>query len=165
MNGDDELPSDYFWASEEAEQEYYAVGQAIAEAEEKLAMARGRMLAASAIADAFPHALNVSSKHHGYSYVYAPSPDNCLPKDYDPLNHALNPYWLWPNGKVEHYGYEPFSAVSFRGSMTLQKIESKTVHAGVGFGRRKKRSGDYVHCTIEYSYEKRVEWYTPTGDA
>src|SRR5205085_1168572 len=31
--------------------------------------------------------------------------------------------------------------------------------------RNKKRSGEYVFCRLQFSYEKRVERYTPTGDA
>src|SRR5258708_12678589 len=53
MNGNEDLPGDHFWDSEEAEQEYYAVGQAIAKAEEKLKQAQGRLLTVQAVYNRF----------------------------------------------------------------------------------------------------------------
>jgi hypothetical protein len=35
MNGNEDLPGDHFWDAEEAEQEYYALGRALAEVEER----------------------------------------------------------------------------------------------------------------------------------
>src|SRR5437588_661368 len=51
-----------------------------------------------------------------------------------------------------------------QGSLVVQNVESETLQGAVGFGREKKRTGAYVHLRITYSYEKRVVWYTPTGD-
>ena len=172
MNGNDELPSGHFWDSEEAEQEYYAVGGGIAEAKEKLKRSQGRLLTVQAVFDRFwdtPGVAAVEDRGIGYRYrgtLYSLLEEKLL----DHLNEALNPYWLpEEDGKFDSYyhskvpGYS-HSHAPWQGSLVGVKVESEPVKAGVGFGREKKRTGAYVHLRIPYSCEKRVEWYTATGD-
>ncbi len=154
MNGDEELPSDHFWDSEEAEQEYDAIGQAIAEAEEKLSEAQSRLLTVQAVYDSFSGTPGVAAVVRRFSWEEEESVLNLL-------NEALNPYWLPPEGKFKSYDQ---SLAPWQGSMVVQKVESETVRDKVYYGRHKKRDRAYVQCWREYSCEKRVEWYTPTGD-
>jgi hypothetical protein len=53
MNGNGKLPDEHFWDSEEAEQEYHAVEQGIAKAEERLKRAQVRLLTVNAVANRF----------------------------------------------------------------------------------------------------------------
>jgi hypothetical protein len=152
VNGNEELLTDHFWDSEEAEQEYYAVGQYIVEAEEKLAEAQSRLLTVQAVYDCFAGGAWAVVRR-----FYSDTKENVLHN----LNQALNPYWLPSDGRVK--SDEPFTPG--RGCLVVQKVESETVQAKVYYGRHKKRDRAYVSCWQEYSYEKRIEWYTPTGDA
>ncbi len=180
MNSSEELPSNYFWDSDEAEQEYYAIEQGIAETERTCAFARGRMLAVSAVADNLMNAYHVSKKYDsGYSYVYDLDSDGTKypwKKDFDPLNHAFNPFWLWPDGEIYYDVYADPAVFHphmtheldqglfrLQGSLLLRKIRSEIVRDVVGLGWEEKWYG-HEWSRLAYSYEKRVEWYTPKGD-
>ena len=85
-----------FWDSEEAEQEYDAVGQAIAEAEERLAEAQSNLLTVQAVYDSFSGTL-------GVCHVVRRSSWQKEERVLNLLNQALNPYWLPSEGKFESY--------------------------------------------------------------
>jgi len=168
MNDDEELTADHFWDSEGAEQEYYAVGRAGVEAEKKLSEAKSHLLTVQAVYTCFaktPGAASVIRK----TFIY-PDGSGYIEEEekvLDGLNHALNPYWLPEEGGRFEFGYSygyHHSHAPWQGSLIVQKVESETLQGAVGYGRHKKRDGAYVHLRITYSYDKRVEWYTPTGD-
>src|SRR6266567_6761338 len=146
MNGDEKLPSEHFWDTEEAEKKYYGVGQSIVEAEEKLTEAQSRLLSVQAVYERFAGGASAVVRRY-----YSDTEESVLHN----LNHTLNPYWLPSDGQVE--SDKPFNPG--RGTLIVQKVESETVQAGIIFGRMRK--GYHRDYRIRYSYEKRVEWYTP----
>lgn len=162
VNDNEELPTNYFWDTEEAEKEYYAVGQGLAEAEEKLKRAHARLLIVQTVYDRFSDTLGVAAvKNRGSKYSYEEE------SIFNTLNLALNPYWLPSEGGKFEFGYSHgyrHSHAPWQGSLVAAKVESETIQDTVYYGREKKRTGAYVHIRITYSYDKRVEWYTPTGD-
>jgi hypothetical protein len=163
MNGNDELPGEHFWDTEAAEQEYHAVEQGIAEAEERLRRAQARLLTVDTVANRFAGTPGAVSVMRPSLSVFSSDPtyrNEAIKRDLASLNHALNPYWLPAEGRI-HYSQ---SFASWRGCLILRKVESETVQDIVYFGRHKKRSGAYVSLRLPYSYEKRVEWYVPEGD-
>lgn len=167
MNGEDELPSEHFWDSPEAEQEYHAIGQGIAEAEEQLSKAQGRLHIDRAIYTRFAAAPGANAVVRR-GIMYSDGSGHIEKEEWmlDRLNQGLNPYWLPEGGRFEanHANGYSISHAPWRGSLVAVKVESETLQGAVGFGRHKKRSGDYVHLRLTFSYDKRVEWYTPTGD-
>src|SRR5947209_6673781 len=133
MNGNEELPSDHFWDTEEAEEEYYSVGRAIAEAKEKLSEAQSRQHTVQAVYDCFSDTPGVRAVVRRSSWETEESALN-------QLNQALNPYWLPEEGKFNSY-YQALAP--WQGSLIVQKVGSETLQGAVGFGREKKRSGAY----------------------
>src|SRR5947209_1016534 len=163
MNGSGELPPGHFWDSEDAEQEYHAVVQGIAEAEERLKRAQTRLLIVDAVANRFAGTPGAVSVMRPDLNTFSSDPtyrNGAIKRDLASLNHALNPYWLPAEGRI-HYSQ---SFVSWRGSLVVAKVENETLQGVVYFGRTKKRSGTYVDLKLPYSYEKRVVWYTPTEE-
>lgn len=137
----DELPPNHFWDSEEAEQEYYELGQALAQAQEKqqekLSVPQSRLHTHMAVYNCFSGVPGVAYEDKA-------------------LSDALNPYWLRDGRAFCEFAQG-------EGSLIVQKVESETVRETVDY----LRNGRYgaTDCRLEYSYEKRVDWYTPTGDA
>src|SRR5436305_9843057 len=86
MNGNEKLPGDHFWDAEEAEREYFAIGQAITEAEEKLKQAQTRLHTVQAVYDRFSGTPGVAAVvRRAYE-----TEENILKQ----LNQLLNPYRL-----------------------------------------------------------------------
>ena len=154
MNGNDELPAGHFWDPEEAKREYYKVETGLDEAKEKLWQAQARLQTVRAVHDCFLATPSI--------VVFEPRSI-----DLDHLNVALNPYWLPEGGKFEANYMNDYriTHAPWHGYLVVQKVESETIRdEKVYYGREKKRDRAYVSCWKKYSYEKRMEWYTPTGD-
>ncbi len=151
MNSNEELPSDHFWNSDEAEQEYYAVGQAITDTEEKLKHAQAQLHTVQAVYDHF-------SGVPGVAVVLRESnPSRSREWEDEDLNQALNPYWLPAGGRISPE--QPPD--QWQGSLVVQKVETETCQGEAIF------RGDFWEGTergMPYTYEKRVEWYTPTRE-
>lgn len=169
MNGNNELSAGHFWDSMEAEKEYHAVGRGIAEAKEKLKQMQARQLTVQAVFDRFWDTPGIAAvEDRGISYRYRGTLYGLLEENIlDHLNEALNPYWLPDEGGKFEFGYSHgyrHSHTPWQGSLVVSKVVSETLQGAAVYGREKKRTGAYVHLRITYSYDKRVEWYTPTGD-
>jgi hypothetical protein len=163
MNDTNELPSDHFWDAEEAEQEYHNVVLGLAEAQERLKRAQARLLTVDTVANRFAGTPGAVSVLRPSLNIFNTNPlyrDKAIKRDLAALNHAFNPYWLPSEGRLDY----DQSLVPWRGCLILRNVESETVQDTVYFGREKKRSGAYVQLRLRYSYEKRVEWYTPEGE-
>src|SRR5258708_16883723 len=129
MNSDEELPGDHFWDLEEAEREYYAIGQALADAqerqEEKLAEPQKRLLT---ILDVY----NRFSKTPGVAVVVGRSiPYPNWEREDKELNHALNPYWLPEGGRID--AEEPMAP--WQESLVVQNVEHETCQGEVVFNQ------------------------------
>lgn len=158
----DELPPDHFWDSAEAEQEYYELVEAIAQAQEKLqeklSAPQSRLLTHQAVYNCFSGVPGVAAALSGSS--------TSASREYEDkaLSDALNPYWL--NQALLSQGRDGRAFCEFaqgQGSLIVQNVESETFSGTVKYARWIP-SG----CTdswFDYSYEKRVEWYKPIGDA
>ncbi len=189
MNGNEELPGDHFWDAEEAEQEYYEVGRRIAEAEEKAKEADIHFLCEFTLAYYFRKAFCRAQYKWNYEDKDLYWGDSSFQshiselKFYDRLiqeegqkwqkehkekleeylHTPLNPYWLSPDGSV-HYSWGDGSVEEIDSNLTLCEATTETVKTYTHYSYSDK-NGYFNQKRIDYSYLKRVEWYTITGEA
>src|SRR5437588_2652396 len=122
MNGNEDLPGDHFWDSGDAEQQYYAVGQAIAKAEQRAREADIRSHCEFILALYFRKAFCRAQYKWNYESVDLYSDDSSFQslitelhdrktqeetekwqkerkeKLEKQLHHPLNPYWISQDG-------------------------------------------------------------------
>ena len=152
MDSADELPDDYFLDADEAEQEYYAAGPAIRDAEEKLKLAQARLHTVQAVYNRFAGTPGVAAVARRSSWD---KEENVL----NQLNLALNPYWLPPDGRIS----PDKPPNQWQGSLIVQNVESETCRDEVII--LCLQGAGYIDVPVPFSYESRVEQYTMTADA
>jgi hypothetical protein len=155
---------EYFWDSKNAEQQYIELGQSVEEAKQKVLEAEQQVDGAHDAVHIVDTLLNVFRLARMRSE-----------------NDYLRPYWLPSDDVVKKYNYEyiPYDSQVFNyeiflpvdgiaRNLTLCKFESETIHDyfyywpdwwnGKAFYNKYRKR-------VDYSYLKRVEWYTLKGDA
>jgi len=126
----DELPPDHFWDSGEAEQEYYELVQAIAQAQEKqqekLSVPQSNLLTHQAVYNCFSGVPGIAAALRGSStYTSREYEDKAL-------SDALNPYWLNEN-LLSRDGRASCEFAQGQGSLIVQKVESETFRETVEY--------------------------------
>ena len=170
---------EYYWDSEEAERQYNNLEQRIKEAYQQKLQAIIRAMCAQALSEHFRDAFSSTKWHHtpnhdGLSFVRLISLSNKDEGWYkehkaeviDYLHHPLNPAWIsfQGNGKATWSGEQ---VATVERNLVLRELRSETIHKHFYYWpdwwNGKCRTWDRKR--VDYSYLKREEWYSFTGEA